>query len=91
MSEKKYYHPGITERTPVLDYPEHHNRHALEGRLVDSELDLPPAPDWWYEPPPGHRAPRTEAFINFCIRHRVPVACALWAVILSGFGWLMWP
>lgn len=88
--DEKYYHPGITERTPILDYPEHHNRHALEGKLVEAELDLPPAPDWRYEPPPVSTQPRMEAFIVFCIDYRVEVACALWAIILGAWATALW-
>lgn len=45
---------------------------------------------WRYEPPPGRRAPRTEAVINFCIAHRVEVACALWAVIGAAWATAIW-
>lgn len=105
MSREKSYHPGITgplvpgpgdpdwgstygrERSPILDYPEHHNRHAVEA-----ELELPPLPDWRYEPPVPVIAPRTGAFVVWCIKHRVAVALTLWGLIIAAGAalWIAW-
>lgn len=81
MTNEKYYPPGITN-------PE--RRHFVAGEWIEGELDLPPAPDWRYQPPPAPAWPRTEAFVDWCIAYQVPVACALWAVILAAWATALW-
>lgn len=41
-------------------------------------------------PPPAPAWPRTEAFVDWCIAYQVPVACALWAVILAAWATALW-